>query len=38
VLKETEDDFEIVSFANAGDCDDLKMKGPFVLIAIAEKY
>lgn len=37
VLKETEDDFEIVSFTTAADCDQLKLQGPFVLIAIAEK-
>jgi SAM-dependent methyltransferase len=37
VLKETEDDFEIVSYATAADCDKLQLQGPFVLIAIAEK-
>lgn len=37
VLKETEDDFEIARFKNAAEIDELGLKGPFVLIAIAEK-
>jgi len=37
VLKETEDDFEIVRFKNAAEIDELGLQGPFVLIAIAEK-
>lgn len=37
VLKETIDDFELISFKDSSDCDRLNLQGPFVLIAIAEK-
>lgn len=37
VLKETIDDFEIVSYQQPEDCDSLGLAGPFVLIAVAEK-
>lgn len=37
VLKETIDDFEIVSYQNPGDCESKGTDGPFVLIAVAVK-
>lgn len=37
VLKETLDDFEIISFEHPSDCERLALQGPFVLLAIAEK-
>ena len=37
MLKETIDDFEIVSYKQPEDCDSLGLAGPFVLIAVAEK-
>lgn len=36
-LKETTDDFEMVSFENASAADSLGKNGPFVLLAVAEK-
>lgn len=37
-LKETTDDFEIISFENPAASDNLGKEGPFVLLAVAEKF